>query len=78
MRRASELRENLPDTFAVETAKSVLPVKAEQKYNVDFLTEATKLLSTAWHKGEDMASVKMKLNRQEKVGQENLSGTKLG
>ena len=68
MRHVSEFRERLPDTFAVETAKSVLTAKAEQKYNVDFLTEATKLLSTAWHKGEDMSSVKMKLNRQEKVG----------
>jgi len=68
VRRVSEFCEKPPDTFAVETAKSILPVKAEQKYNVDFLTEATKLLSTAWHKGEDMVSVKMKLNRQEKVG----------
>jgi len=49
-------------------------VKAEQKYNVDFLTEATKLLSTAWHKGEDMSVVKMKLNRQEKVKWCLLSG----
>lgn len=43
-------------------------MKADQKYNVDFLVEATKLLSTAWYKGEDMSAVKMKLNRQEKVG----------
>ena len=46
----------------------MLPVKTDQKYNVDFLMEATKLLSTAWHKGEDMATVKIKLNRQERVG----------
>jgi hypothetical protein len=54
--------------FLVEKAKDALPVKAEQKYHVDFLTEATKLLSTAWNKGEDMSVVKMKPNRQEKVG----------
>jgi hypothetical protein len=46
---------------------NALPVRVEQKYNVDFLTEATKLLSTAWNKGEDMSTVKMKPNRQEKV-----------
>ena len=67
MRRVSGLHENPSDTFVVEKAKNVLPVKADQKYHVDFLTEATKLLSTAWHKGEDMSTVKMKLNRQEKV-----------
>ena len=67
VRRVSESGGKPPDTFVVEKAKSVLPVKADQKYNVDFLTEATKLLSTAWHKGEDMSAVKMKLNRQEKV-----------
>ena len=69
--------EKPPNTSAVESAKSVLPVKAEQKYNVDFLTEATKLLSTAWHKGEDMSIVKMKLNRQEKVKGRPGFGTKV-
>jgi hypothetical protein len=43
-------------------------VKAEQKNSVDFLTEAIKSLSIAWHKGEDMSTVKLKQNRQEKVG----------
>lgn len=60
-------RKKPPNDFLVEKAKNALPVKADQKYNVDFLTEAMKLLSTAWHKGEDMSAVKMKLNRQEKV-----------
>lgn len=57
-----------PNIFVVEKAKNALPVRAEQKYNLDFLTEATKLLSTAWNKGEDMSIIKMKQNRQEKVG----------
>ena len=56
-----------PDVFVVEKAKNAFSVRAEQKNNLDFLTEATKLLSTAWNKGEDMSTVKMKPNRQEKV-----------
>lgn len=57
-----------PNVFIVEKAKNALPVRAEQKYNLDFLTEATKVLSSAWNKGEDMSTAKMKQNRQEKVG----------
>ena len=67
MSRVLELSSESPDSFAVEKAKNALPVRAEQKHNVDFLMEATKLLSTAWSKGEDMSGVKMKQNRQEKV-----------
>jgi hypothetical protein len=67
VRRVSEFYENPPDILVVEKAKNALPVKPDQKYNLDFLTEATKLLSTAWHKGEDMSAAKLKLNRQEKV-----------
>jgi hypothetical protein len=66
MSRPGIPKEN-PDAFVVEKAKSSLPVRVEQKYNVDFLMEATRLLSTAWNKGEDMSAVKMKPNRQEKV-----------
>lgn len=56
-----------PDVSTVEKAKNALPVRQELKYNMDFLTEATKLLSTAWNRGEDMSTVKMNQNRQEKV-----------
>jgi len=65
--RILEFHREPPNAFVVEKAKNALPVKADQKHNVDFLTEATKMLSTAWHKGEDMSVVKMKLNRQEKA-----------
>lgn len=67
MRRISEFRTKPPNIIVVEKAKNALPVRTEQKHNVDFLMEATKLLSTAWSKGEDMSTVKMKPNRQEKV-----------
>ena len=67
MCHVSELFLKSPDGFAVEKAKNALPARAEQKHNVDFLMEATKLLTTAWSRGEDMAGVKMKQNRQEKV-----------
>ena len=70
VRHVLELCDYLPDVFTVEKAKSALPVRPDQRYNVDFLTEATKLLSAAWYKGEDMSAVKMKTNRQEKVSTE--------